>query len=71
MDAEPTSLLDTPTEAAFLKQADIARDALRNFTTVSGLINAPNIIRPALHDVLNATVRLFIFALSFSPLNFY
>jgi hypothetical protein len=43
-------------EPAFLKQAELAKDALKNFLAVRGL-GAANIIKPALHDVLNATVR--------------
>jgi hypothetical protein len=56
-----------PSEASFIKQAELAREALKNFTTVSGLVNAPNIVRPALNDVVQATVCLspFFFLLKF------
>lgn len=44
-----------PTETAFLKQAGLAREALKTFLAVHKL-GAPNVIRPALVDVVNFTV---------------
>ena len=52
-----------PPLSAFIKQAEITREALKNFSTVSGLVNAPNIIKPALADVLHATVSCSFFSL--------
>ena len=45
-------------EAAFLRQAELAQEALKNFVAIRAL-NAPGIIKPALHEVLNTTVHLF------------
>jgi hypothetical protein len=42
-------------DAAFNKQADIARDALKNFNTISTL-NAPGLIKTAMDDLIMALV---------------
>jgi hypothetical protein len=44
-----------PTEKAFLKQAGLAREALKTFLMVHKL-GVPNVIRPALIDLINYTV---------------
>jgi hypothetical protein len=49
-----------PSEAAFLRQAELAQEALKNFLAIRAL-NTPSIIKPALHEVLNTTVRSFLF----------
>jgi hypothetical protein len=55
--ANSSSTVDNqPTEAAFLKQAEVAREALKNFLAIKAL-NHPAIIKPALYEVITSTVR--------------
>ena len=46
-----------PSEKALLKQAGLAREALKTFMVVHKL-GVPNVIRPALVDLINYTVCL-------------
>jgi hypothetical protein len=46
-----------PTETAFLKQAELAQTALRVFNAVCAL-DTPSVTRPALSELITATVRL-------------
>lgn len=74
MSDTPTSpTIDTmPTEANFIKQAELAQTALKNFIAVRSL-DTPSIIKPALHEVISATVRsrFIYFVLSFIFETFY
>ena len=42
-------------DAAFLKQAEAAREALKNFNAIS-VLNAPGPIRIAMEELVNTTV---------------
>lgn len=47
-----------PSDSAFKKQAEIAREALTTFNTIRTL-NAPGPIKTALEELVTATVRFF------------
>lgn len=51
-----TSTLPVHSEAAFFKQTEIAREALKTFNTIS-VLNAPGPVRIAMEELINATVR--------------
>jgi predicted translin family RNA/ssDNA-binding protein len=71
MSISPTAVVKMPSENSFKKQADVARDALKNFNTVRAL-NAPSLAKTALSELVEATVS-FIFPMSifyFSCVNF-
>jgi hypothetical protein len=56
----PSPATDTmPTEKTFLRQAGLVREALKTFLAIRDL-DAPNVIRPALADLIKYTVRSFI-----------
>jgi hypothetical protein len=57
MSLSPTSISKMPSENSFKKQAEVARDALKNFNTVRTL-NAPSLVKAALTDLVETTVRL-------------
>lgn len=54
-----------PSEQAFVKQAELARKALKSFYAVLAL-DAPVLIRAALVELVDSTVRL-IFIFFFLP----
>jgi hypothetical protein len=54
--SSPPPVEPMPTEKAFLKQAGLAREALQTFLAVHKL-GVSNVIRPALVDLINYTVR--------------
>ena len=54
--SSPPPVEPMPTEMAFLKQAGLAREALQTFLAVHKL-GIFNVIRPALVDLINYTVR--------------
>jgi hypothetical protein len=64
MSISPTAVVKMPSENSFKKQADIARDALKNFNTVRAL-NVPSLVKTALSELVEATVS-FIFPMSIS-----
>lgn len=62
MSPSPTSIPSMPSENSFKKQAEVAREALKNFNMVRAL-NAPSLVKAALTDLVESTVR---FPISFS-----
>jgi hypothetical protein len=49
-----------PSESSFKKHAEIARDALKNFTTVR-VLNAPTIVKTAVFDLIDAVIAFYPF----------
>jgi hypothetical protein len=49
---------NAPSDASFTKQADVAREALRNFATISNLnVFMPGPVKTAMTELVEATVR--------------
>jgi hypothetical protein len=48
-----------PSEKAFLRQAELAREALDTFLAVRDK-PSPNIVKLALADLIDTTVRIFL-----------
>lgn len=63
MSLDPVSTPDStmPSEVFFKKQAGRVQKALSNFKLVSSLPDASTLIRAAMTELVDATVRLFIF----------
>jgi hypothetical protein len=57
--ASPSKTTTTNSDSAFNKQADAARDALKNFNTVAQL-NAPGLIKTAMEDLVTAMVSFIL-----------
>jgi len=55
-----STVTNTPSDAAFKKQADTTREALKNFNAIS-ILNAPGPIKIALEELVNATVHFIYF----------
>jgi hypothetical protein len=55
--SSPSKTTNSNSDLAFNKQADVARDALKNFTTISQL-NAPGLIKTAMDELVTAMVSL-------------
>ena len=56
MSLSPANITNMPSESSFKKQAGLAWEALRNFNAIC-MLNAPNLANPALHELVEATVR--------------
>ena len=52
----------TNSDLAFNKQVDAARDALKNFNTIS-LLNAPSLIKTAMDELVATMVSSVLFIL--------
>ena len=52
----------TNSDLAFNKQVDAARDALKNFNTIS-LLNAPSLIKTAMDELVATMVSFVLFYL--------
>ena len=60
--ASPSKTTTTNSDLAFNKQANTARDALKNFTTVAQL-NAPGLVKMAMEDLVTDMVSFSVFHL--------
>lgn len=68
LDPSPTSNVTMPSEFFFKKQAGRAQKALSNFKLVSSLSDASALIRAAMTELVDATVRPSLFIPLFSVL---
>ena len=66
MSLSSTTITNMPSENSFKKQAEIAREALKNFNAIR-VLNAPGMVKTALFELVEAVVSasLILFFLVF------